>query len=225
MVMGQMGRDLLLRGESAWEISVDGAVELYPLAQFEIVGSRTVWDYQVEVEQPDGTATTRRLPGEQVVHLRYAVDPQRPWKGLGPLDGASTTTKLAGRLETRLSEEAGASVGVLIPTPHVDAQLQTDLSKLKGRLALVESTTAGWGEGKQGAPRGDWRPQRIGADPPMALDSLRTSAALSIAAAAGVPPALLMGAIVPACGNRSGCSSTPPSNPSPAWCFPSCRPS
>ncbi len=84
-------------------------------------------------------------------------------------------------------------MGVLIPTPSVDAQLQADLGKLKGRLALVESTAAGWGEGRSRAPRGDWKPQRIGADPPPALDTLRGSVGLSIAAAAGVPPALLIG--------------------------------
>ncbi len=89
MVLAAIGRDLLLRGESVWEIVVNGDVGLYPLAQFEVVGTRSSWDYQVEAEAPDGTATTRRLPGEQVIHLRYASDPQRPWKGLGPLDGTT----------------------------------------------------------------------------------------------------------------------------------------
>ena len=84
-------------------------------------------------------------------------------------------------------------MGVLIPTPHVDSQLQADLAKLGGRLALVESTASGWNEGRSGAPRGDWKPQRIGADPPAALDALRGSVGLSIAAACGVPPALLIG--------------------------------
>lgn len=115
------------------------------------------------------------------------------YTGISPGFRVPTTAKLAGRLETRLSEEAGAAVGVLIPTPHVDAQLQADLGKLKGRLALVESTAAGWGEGRTGAPRSDWKPQRLGADPPAGLEALRGSVGLSIAAATGVPPALLIG--------------------------------
>jgi hypothetical protein len=58
-------------------------------------------------------------------------------------------------------------------------------------LVLACTTSAGWGEGRGAAPAADWRPQRIGANPPAAIDAIRTSTGQSIAAACGVPPALV----------------------------------
>ena len=40
---------------------------------------------------------------------------------------------------------------------------------INGKLALVESTAAGWGDGSQGAPRRDLVQNRIGANPPEVL--------------------------------------------------------
>ena len=70
------------------------------------------------------------------------------------------------------------------------AGLKADLANLRGRGALVETTSAGWGEGKGAAPISDYKPQRIGADPPATLPSLRTEAAASVLSACGVPVSL-----------------------------------
>ena len=51
---------------------------------------------------------------------------------------------------------------------------------------LTETTAAGWGEGSLAAPRADWRPQRIGADPPVSLATLRTDSAQAVLSACGV---------------------------------------
>lgn len=195
-VLMMVGRGLVLKGEAVMELEVEGgSLTLHPVSEFEVTGpSRGPWSYVLELPSPDGSAVQRTVASERVLHLRWATDPERPWRGVGPLDGAATTARAAGRLEGGLADELGASVGVLLPVPRVDSQLQTDLGKLRGRLALVESTASGWGEGSRGAPRGDYRPQRVGADPPLALEPLRGSLALSIMGAAGVPPALLLGA-------------------------------
>ena len=50
------------------------------------------------------------------------------------------------------------------------ADLKADLKKLRGNVALVETTNAGWGERKGSAPQGDWVPRRMGADPPAAWE-------------------------------------------------------
>ena len=56
---------------------------------------------------------------------------------------------------------------------------------------VVETTSAGWGEGRTAAPAEDWKPRRFGASPPDALPTLRSDAALAVLAACQVPAALI----------------------------------
>ena len=65
-----------------------------------------------------------------------------------------------------------------------------DLANLAGGTAFVETTAAGWGDGKSAAPQRDWQQTRIGADPPVTLDALRTHTAESVYNACGVPVSL-----------------------------------
>ena len=53
-----------------------------------------------------------------VIHCRYAVDPARPWHGIGPLGWARESAALKANLEKRLSEEAGAPVAHVVPIPQ-----------------------------------------------------------------------------------------------------------
>ena len=69
-------------------------------------------------------------------------------------------------------------------------KLTTDIAGLKGGTALVPTTSGGFGAGDGAAPRQDWRSQRIGADPPDILATLRSDAAQSVLSACGVPLAL-----------------------------------
>ena len=52
------------------------------------------------------------------------------------------------------------------------AMLKADMAAAKGRTLLTETTSAGWGEGRQAAPAEDWRARRFGANPPDALPTL-----------------------------------------------------
>ena len=56
---------------------------------------------------------------------------------------------------------------------------------------LVETTSAGFGEGRMAAPQEDWKPRRFGASPPDSLPTLRTDAALAVLAACQVPASLI----------------------------------
>ena len=99
-------------------------------------------------------------------------------------------------LEQRLGEEMSAQVGVLLPVPATateeqKAALKADLAGLKGKVALAPTTMAGWDAGREERPQGDWKAMRIGASPPIALDTLRSSAARHILAACGVPIELI----------------------------------
>ena len=55
----------------------------------------------------------------------------------------------------------------------------------------MESTAVAYGEGSDGAPKGDWVARRIGANPPEAMIGLRRDVQASILAACGCPGSLL----------------------------------
>ena len=66
------------------------------------------------------------------------------------------------------------------------ADLREKVAKLGGRTALLESTAGGYGDrGEQ--PRHDWKPERIGHDPPDASVTLQAQAFAQTLAACGVP--------------------------------------
>ena len=174
-----------------------GTVRLRPAGSWDVHGGPDSEDWFVRADLfgPSGNRT-RVVAHAGVVHPRYAVDPSRPWLGVGPLQWATSTGALASNLERRLSEEAGGIVAHVLPVPQDPAEgaldtLRQDIAQARGGTTLVETTSAGWGEGRGAAPAADWRPQRIGANPPAAIDAIRTSTGQSIAAACGVPPALV----------------------------------
>ena len=158
------------------------------------------WRYRCDLFGPSGNVT-RNLPGAAVVHGRYSVDPARPWWGVSPLGWARLTGKLHANLEDAIADEASGTRGHVLPVPQgpdgdeVDADgneadaladLRKDIASLRGKTALVETVASGWGEGGLAAPQSDWKPQRIGANPPMSLATLRTDSAQAVLSACGV---------------------------------------
>ena len=196
-----IARDLIRRGESLHAIELRaGAVRLAPVGSWDVRGpaDESAWWYRCDVFGPSGNET-RFVPSGAVIHARYAVDASRPWYGLAPLQWARATGTLAANLETRLGEEAGGPVGHLFPVPADGGDggdddplkmLKADIAAGKGRTMLVETTSAGYGEGRQAAPAEDWKPRRFGASPPVTLPTLRTDAALAVLAACQVPAGL-----------------------------------
>ena len=202
-LLSLMARDLIRRGEFVQMIDVDrNGVRLVPVGSWDIRGGSNpaTWRYRCLTAGPSGSVT-RTLPGAAVIHGRYSVDPARPWCGVSPLAWASLTGKLHANLEDAIADEAGGTRGHLLPVPagpetdEVDAdgnpvdpnaQLRADIQRLRGRTVMVETTAAGWGEGMSAAPRSDWKPARIGADPPVSLATLRTDSAQAVLAACGL---------------------------------------
>ena len=80
----------------------------------------------------------------------------------------------------------------MIPVPSTGslAGLQSDISKLGGKVALVESTSGGYGD-KDSAPKMDWQARRIGANPPESMIRLRKDVQAGILAACGCPGSLI----------------------------------
>lgn len=197
-----MARDLIRRGESLHVIALaDGGLMLQPAGTWDVRGGvdPSGWYYRADTFGPSATAT-RIVQAAGVVHVRYAIDPARPWSGVGPLQWASATGALAGRLESGLAAEAAAKAAQVLAVPADGGDggdgdplktLKADLAKADGRPVLVETTAGGWGQGMGAAPQRDWRQARIGADWPDVLRSTRRDVAEAVAAACNVPFVLL----------------------------------
>ena len=201
-VRADMARRLLIEGEGVWYIDVSdaGDVALQEAAVGWTVYGRspdsTSWRYGIGLPGPTGERT-RQVPGDSVLHPRYATEANQPHIGLSPLRLAANSAKLLGALEALLAGEASAPHGYLIPAPldqiaNLD-ELKQDLRTMAGRTALVPSMAGGWGEGARAtfAPRSDWTPHRYGADVPETLILLRDGVQRSVYAAMGVPAELM----------------------------------
>ena len=198
-----IGRELCRRGEALLKIHVtpDGLVKLFPAGSWDVRGGYDpeTWMYRIDLFGAS-LHRTEYIPGPGLIHARYAVDPANPWLGLSPLQYARDTGRLASNLEQRLAEEAGAPVGALIPIPQDGGDseddedplymLKKDIRNAKGRTLLVETTNAGWGEGRGAAPQTDLKANRFGAAPPNVLKDLREGAEITVYSACGVPPDL-----------------------------------
>ena len=201
-VRALIGRDLIRRGESLHLLTVDrGALMLTPAGSWDVRGGpeRASWFYRLDIFGPSGNRT-HFVPGESVVHCLFGHDAARPWHGISPLGFSRQTAALAANLELRLSEEASASVGTFLPLPEASdtpddedeatdpqAMLRADIRNGRGRHLIVETTAAGFGEGKQAAAAKDWKVERFGANPPATLRDLRGDVAQSVLSACGVP--------------------------------------
>ena len=180
---------------------------LEPASHWDVYGGPDVSSWAYRVAQVGPTATTwRTLPAPAVLHLRWSVDPNRPWAGVSPMQHASDTGSLSGWLERRLSEEASGPVGAFLPVakyepgadvdladPDADdplSALRRDIGSARGQTLLVESQMS-LADSPASAPRRDYQTARFGANPPSGLVELREAVARDIGAACGIPRSLL----------------------------------
>ena len=206
--LATVARALIRRGEylAAIEATPARGLELLTAGSWDVRGgpAEDGWFYRCDLFGPSGTVS-RTVPSAQVLHMRYAVDPARAWRGLSPLEWANSTGALAGNLELRLGEEAGAPVGAYLPLPRADgddpddpddplADIRADIRGASGHQVLLETTAAAFGEGRGAAPTTDWKPNRFGANPPPTLEALRTNVGMAILSACGVPVSLAVAA-------------------------------
>ena len=201
-MMATTARALIRRGEIIFEIDVqDGRPALHPIGDYDVRGGPdpATWVYRCVRHGPSRTTTTL-LSADAVLHFRYAVEPARPWRGIGPLGRATRLGSLIGGAETRLAEEANGITTRILPMPSSAeavgdddplALMKADLAKGGGKLHFAATTADGFGEGRVAAPSQDWVQRRIGPEPHEGLCKLREQAQMAVAAACGIPPALL----------------------------------
>ena len=196
-VLAAIGRGLAVRGEAVFAVEVSediGHLLLIQAASWKVAGgtSPEAWRYEVELPLPNGKVVKRTLPGAGVLHVRYATRPSKPWAGVSPLGMASETQALATWIERRLAEETSTATSYVLPLPEaadVD-KLKADIKGGRGRLHIVDTTSAGWGDGTAAAPQRDWKSNRLGADPPESLGKLRSDVKNDIFGAYGIPSSI-----------------------------------
>ena len=198
----EMARRLLLTGNYVARIDLDhnGNLALQPASFFHLRGgpSEATWTYWLDLPGPT-QAVQRYAPAAGVIHVKIGSDPVQPWLGVSPLVNAGLSSALLARIELRTSQEVSAQTGHLLPVPDGTSDesigaLKTDLAGLEGKIAMVESQSAGHGQGQQAAPPSDWRLQRLGAEIPEGNVNLRRQAGADVCAALGIPAALYVGA-------------------------------
>ena len=198
-VLSTIGRALVRSGEIGLLIDVtpDGRVRLVPAADWDIQGDwePESWDYRLSLSGPSRYTTRANVPAAGIVHCRYQTDPERPWRGIGPLQSAALAGKLSAETAAALGDAESGPRGQLLPLP-VDGEdptvtrLKEDMRTLGGKLAFVESVRTMHPGAAGSAPSGDWQTRRVGADPPAAEVELLTAASMEVLNACGVPPSL-----------------------------------
>ena len=203
-VLAQIGRDLIRSGDSMHVIRMgaDGMVRLIPASSWHWEGSHDpeTWTVRATAYGPS-TSTTWSLPAAGVVFVRWGSNPGQPYIGVAPTSWAQTTARLGSEVERSIADEAAGPLAQLLAVPQDGgddgdgdplAGLKADIRAARGKALLVETTSAGWGEGKNAAPQADWRQQRLGPHPPEVLAQLRRDVFGHVLAACGTPPSLFV---------------------------------
>ena len=201
-VLALIGRSLIRRGESLFLIDVErGTLRLAPAGSWDVAGGwdEAAWRYRLDLFGPSGNET-RLVPAAAVVHVRYSVDPSRPWCGIGPLSWAALSADLHAGATAALAADMRASTATVIPMPGGDvaddeaddplAPLKSALVSAKGKSVFVETTAGSFGGDSRDAPKQDWLQKRLGPNPPETLGSVHDASAVAVLAACGVDPVL-----------------------------------
>ena len=198
--LSMIGRSLIRQGEVLFAIEIlKGRVVLLPAASWDVTGEHdpASWTYRLTLGGPSRLTTLSPVPSEAMVHVRLQADPEQPWRGVSPLASAAIAGRLSAETMQALADEAAGPRGQLLPIPTdgqdaTVATLKADLRSLRGQVALVESTSAGWAaDGTPLRPKGDWESRRLGAAPGAALIEQAALASRGIYAACGIPLALV----------------------------------
>lgn len=206
--LGQCGRDLIRRGESLHAIRMDrGQAVLVPCSSWSWEGThlRSSWRVRATAFGPSESQVWW-LPYASVVLATWGSSPGQTYRGTSPLDWANTTARLSSESDRSLADEVAGPLAQILAVPPSGApegndadgnpvsdplaELRADIKAARGSVQMVETTSDGWGEGRDSAPRKDWQQSRLGPQPPEAMVSLRQDAFLAVLASCGCPPDL-----------------------------------
>ena len=203
-VLAQVGRDLIRSGDPMHVIRMgrDGMVTLIPASSWHWEGTHdpATWTVRATAYGPS-TSTTWNLPASAVVFVRWGGTPGQPYVGTGPLSWAHTTARLQSEVERSLADEAQGPLAQLLAIPSDGGDdaagdplklLKADIAGARGKALLLETSAAGWGEGRTAAPQRDWQASRLGPMPPESMVRMADAAFARVLAACGTPPSLFV---------------------------------
>ena len=192
--MALVGRALVRRGEVILVISTEHGLELLPAVSTDVDGlaSPASWTYRATLTGPSYTHTWDHLPASDILHFRWAADPLEPWRGIPPMVAARLTGRAAAELLDALGDEVSGPRTNLLGWP-IDgddpglAKYKSDIATAKGKVTMTEVGDLG---GTAGGGEVVLKPERLGADPPMALTELYKLTSADIYNACGIPQSL-----------------------------------
>ena len=200
--LAQVGRDLIRNGDSMHVIRMSGAgdVMLIPASSWHFEGTHDPdsWTVRATAYGPS-TSTTWNLPATSVIFVRWGSTPGQSYVGTGPLSWAHTTARLQSESERSLADEVQGPLAQLLAIPQDGGDggdddplkmLKADLRSARGKALLLETSSAGWGEGKTAAPARDWKAERLGPHPPEAMATITKQTFAAVLAACGCSMAM-----------------------------------
>ena len=120
--LSMIGRALIRRGEILFSVDVsDGRVNLWPAASHDVSGQHdpATWKYRLNLAGPDFQTSIENVPSERVVHVMYARDAEKPWRGYGPLQVASSPVACPLRLLRLWPMKRAGLGGLSFPCPRM----------------------------------------------------------------------------------------------------------
>ena len=197
--MGATARDVVLFGQSTWEVVVnDGRIEVVPVRLTDVTGgvSRESWKYWTTAETPNGSVV-REMMESQLVKIRANREYSRASFLPDGLLAAAATLELAGTLEQVTTYEARTPVGQIFPAAmgETGTRKKDSLSGLSTALGKLRGNILAWQRNRttEGLAGNDAVPQRVGPSIPTSHVELRNQLEMSVCAAANVNPVLVMG--------------------------------
>ena len=195
-VLGYIGRNLCMVGQSVLEIDLDDSgLRLLTPDSYEITAVSyhpSDWRYNLKYNVADGECIIHERSADSVVNIRYAADHRRPGYGKGPLQFAGLTRDVLQVLEYAIKHAAIVPTGVLWPMEGgSEESISNTLSnwvKIRGGVMPTE-LRSGFAIGQDATNA--YKPFLLGPNPSPALANLHDAAEKAILGACGVPTSTL----------------------------------
>ena len=198
-VMEMIGRGLVRRGDLVFYLDTSDGLHLLPAQTHSIDGGPmpSSWTYDLSLAGPGELTTMRPVSAEGVVHFKYGVDIERPWRGNPPLGVARAIGDLVAEATTYLTQESGSPRGSFLSTPKdgedsTISELIADVKTAQGAMLFVEGMANNWESGGQSS--GDWGNKPFGPMVDAGMISTMKLARSEALGAIGLNEALFMGA-------------------------------
>lgn len=202
LVLSTLARQVLAMGNSVYRIEGNRqGIVLLPVVDYKVFGNASpdTWRYTFRQQRPNGDEgfetdqlPMRASPAAGIVHVRYMPRPEAPWQGISPLIAAGVTAQTLAYIERGLRYDASVPGGQMIEQPDGASDTAIKAAKAaitagKGKTTLIETTSSGYGQGREAAPRNGWAQTRFGAEVPATSIDLREKSAMALIAALGAP--------------------------------------